>query len=141
MLRLLPQIPRMKSASLSSTALSRAGQNHRERWHTGCGFDSDVRCIIYARPTKSEIRWVQCLGRGLRKAQGKDKCLIFDHSGSVHRLGFPDDIEYDELRVKVTAWKNHLLSVTGKAGEKAEGMYILSLHEACRCLRLPEMRL
>ncbi|WP_228745891.1 hypothetical protein, partial [Klebsiella pneumoniae] len=21
------------------------------------GFDSDVRCIIYARPTKSEIRW------------------------------------------------------------------------------------
>ncbi|HAT3624656.1 TPA: DEAD/DEAH box helicase [Morganella morganii] len=61
------------------------------------GFDSDVRCIIYARPTKSEIRWVQCLGRGLRKAQGKDKCLIFDHSGSVHRLGFPDDIEYDEL--------------------------------------------
>lgn len=61
------------------------------------GFDSDVRCIIYARPTKSEIRWVQCLGRGLRTAKGKDKCLIFDHSGSVHRLGFPDEIEYDEL--------------------------------------------
>lgn len=64
------------------------------------GFDSDVRCIIYARPTKSEIRWVQCLGRGLRKAPGKDRCLIFDHSGSVHRLGFPDDIEYDELPSK-----------------------------------------
>jgi len=61
------------------------------------GFDSDVRCIIYARPTKSEIRWVQCLGRGLRSASGKDKCLIFDHSGSVHRLGFPDEIEYDSL--------------------------------------------
>jgi len=30
------------------------------------GFDEDVRCIIYARPTKSEIRWVQCLGRALR---------------------------------------------------------------------------
>ncbi|MEM8082464.1 helicase-related protein, partial [Morganella morganii] len=30
------------------------------------GFDSDVRCIIYARPTKSEIRWVQALGRALR---------------------------------------------------------------------------
>nr|ELR5039292.1 DEAD/DEAH box helicase [Providencia stuartii]ELR5082479.1 DEAD/DEAH box helicase [Providencia stuartii] len=64
------------------------------------GFDSDVRCIIYARPTKSEIRWVQCLGRGLRKAPGKDKCLIFDHSGSVLRLGFPDDIEYDDLSSK-----------------------------------------
>lgn len=61
------------------------------------GFDSDVRCIIYARPTKSEIRWIQCLGRGLRSADGKERCLIFDHSGSVHRLGFPDQIEYNEL--------------------------------------------
>lgn len=62
------------------------------------GFDSDVRCIIYARPTKSEIRWVQCLGRGLRPAPGKDKLLVLDHSGTVHRLGFPDNIEYDHLR-------------------------------------------
>ncbi|HAD5968627.1 TPA_asm: DEAD/DEAH box helicase [Salmonella enterica subsp. enterica serovar Typhimurium] len=61
------------------------------------GFDSDVRCIIYARPTKSEIRWLQCLGRGLRTAPGKEHCIIFDHSGTVHRLGFPEDIEYDEL--------------------------------------------
>ncbi len=61
------------------------------------GFDSDVRCIIYARPTQSEMRWIQCLGRGLRPAIGKDKCIIFDHSGTVHRLGFPDDIEYDYL--------------------------------------------
>ncbi|WGM05017.1 DEAD/DEAH box helicase [Arsenophonus nasoniae] len=61
------------------------------------GFDSDVRCIIYARPTKSEIRWIQCLGRGLRTAAGKDSCLIFDHSGTVDKLGFPDDIEYDDL--------------------------------------------
>ncbi|TDB57217.1 DEAD/DEAH box helicase, partial [Photorhabdus khanii] len=61
------------------------------------GFDSDVRCIIYARPTKSEIRWLQTIGRGLRTAPGKDACLVFDHSGSVHRLGYPDDIEYDEL--------------------------------------------
>jgi superfamily II DNA or RNA helicase len=64
------------------------------------GFDSDVRCIIYARPTKSEIRWIQCIGRGLRTAKGKDKCLVFDHSGTVHRLGFPDQIEYDELPSK-----------------------------------------
>lgn len=64
------------------------------------GFDSDVRCIIYARPTKSEIRWLQCIGRGLRTATGKANCLIFDHSGSVHRLGYPDCIEYDELPSK-----------------------------------------
>lgn len=61
------------------------------------GFDSDVRCIIYARPTKSEARWIQALGRGLRTAEGKEKCIILDHSGTVHRLGFPCSIEYDEL--------------------------------------------
>lgn len=70
------------------------------------GFDSDVRCVIYARPTKSEIRWLQALGRGLRKAQGKASCLIFDHSGTVHRLGFPDAIEYDELPTKSDGMKD-----------------------------------
>ena len=61
------------------------------------GFDSDVRCIIYARPTKSEARWIQCLGRGLRSAEGKERCIILDHSGTVHRLGYPCSIEYDDL--------------------------------------------
>lgn len=61
------------------------------------GFDSDVRCIIFARPTKSEIRWIQILGRGLRPAPGKDHCIIFDHTGTVHQMGYPDDIEYDYL--------------------------------------------
>lgn len=61
------------------------------------GFDSDVRCIIYARPTKSEIRWLQAIGRALRPAKGKERAIILDHSGTVHRLGFPEDIEYDDL--------------------------------------------
>lgn len=61
------------------------------------GFDSDVRCIIYARPTKSEARWIQCIGRGIRTADGKERCIILDHSGTVHRLGLPCSIEYDEL--------------------------------------------
>jgi DNA repair protein RadD len=30
------------------------------------GFDADVRCIIYARPTKSEMRWIQSIGRTIR---------------------------------------------------------------------------
>jgi superfamily II DNA or RNA helicase len=61
------------------------------------GFDSDVRCIIYARPTKSEARWLQCIGRGLRTAKGKETCIILDHSGTVFKLGLPCSIEYDEL--------------------------------------------
>ena len=39
------------------------------------GFDADVRCIILARPTKSEMLYVQMIGRGLRPATGKDYCI------------------------------------------------------------------
>lgn len=82
------------------------------------GFDSDVRAIIYARPTKSEIRWLQAIGRGLRTADGKDKCLIFDHSGSVIRLGFPDDIEYDELPSKSDGMKDASARAAQEKSEK-----------------------
>lgn len=61
------------------------------------GFDSDVRCIILATPTKSEIKMVQCVGRGLRTAEGKDYCLILDHSDTHERLGFVTDIHHEAL--------------------------------------------
>jgi superfamily II DNA or RNA helicase len=61
------------------------------------GFDADVRCIILARPTKSEILYTQMIGRGLRTASGKDHCLILDHSDTTIRLGFVTDIHYEEL--------------------------------------------
>ena len=61
------------------------------------GFDADVRCIILARPTKSEILYTQMIGRGLRTAKGKDHCLILDHSDSTLRLGFVTDIHHNEL--------------------------------------------
>mgnify|MGYP006267023245 CR=1 FL=1 len=61
------------------------------------GFDADVRCIILARPTKSEMLYVQMIGRGLRPAIGKDHCLILDHSDTTIRLGFVTDIHHDRL--------------------------------------------
>ena len=61
------------------------------------GFDADVRCIILARPTKSEILFTQMIGRGLRTAKGKDHCLILDHSDTTLRLGFVTDIKHDKL--------------------------------------------
>ncbi len=63
----------------------------------GAGFDSDVRCIIWARPTKSETVWMQGTMRGSRPANGKTECLLFDHSGTYLSLGDPADIEYFEL--------------------------------------------
>ena len=61
------------------------------------GVDWDVRCIILARPTKSEILYTQMIGRGLRTAEGKDHCLVLDHSDTTLRLGFVTDISYDRL--------------------------------------------
>ena len=69
------------------------------------GFDSDVRCIIYAKPTKSETRWIQSIGRGVRTAKGKHDCRILDHSGTVIRLGLPHTIEYNELFSDTDAFK------------------------------------
>lgn len=61
------------------------------------GVDLDVRCIILARPTKSEMLYVQMIGRGLRTADGKSDCLVLDHSDTTQRLGFVTDIHHHEL--------------------------------------------
>lgn len=68
--------------------------------NVGClttGIDWDVRCIILARPTKSEMLFVQMIGRGLRTADGKEDCLVLDHSDTTLRLGFVTDIHHDKL--------------------------------------------
>jgi DNA repair protein RadD len=61
------------------------------------GVDWDVRCIILARPTKSEILYTQIIGRGLRTAEGKQDCLVLDHSDTTLRLGFVTDIHHSKL--------------------------------------------
>lgn len=73
------------------------------------GVDWNIHCIILARPTKSEILFVQIIGRGLRTATGKDHCLILDHSDTHLRLGFVTDIHHSELddgRTRAKAEKN-----------------------------------
>ena len=68
--------------------------------NVGClttGVDWDVRCIIVARPTRSEMLFVQMIGRGLRTAEGKKDCIIIDHSDTHSTLGFVTDITHDTL--------------------------------------------
>jgi DNA repair protein RadD len=71
------------------------------------GTDWDVRCLILARPTRSEMLFVQIIGRALRTAPGKDYALILDHSDTTAKLGFVTDIHHDSLD-------------DGKAGAKAK---------------------
>ena len=59
------------------------------------GIDWDVRCIILARPTKSQMLFVQMIGRGLRTAEAKADCIVLDHSDTHERLGMVTDISFD----------------------------------------------
>jgi DNA repair protein RadD len=61
------------------------------------GLDLDIRCISDARPTRSRIRFVQTIGRGLRLAEGKDHLIILDHAGNHERLGLVTDIDFPHL--------------------------------------------
>jgi superfamily II DNA or RNA helicase len=61
------------------------------------GVDWDVRCLILARPTKSEMLYVQIIGRALRTAPGKADAIILDHSDTTLKLGFVTDIHHDRL--------------------------------------------
>lgn len=61
------------------------------------GVDWDVRCLILARPTRSEMLYVQIIGRALRIAEGKVDALILDHSDSTQKLGFVTEIHHEHL--------------------------------------------
>lgn len=59
------------------------------------GFDvPDTDGVILNRATKSEMFYVQMVGRGLRPAKGKTECIVLDHGGNTQRFGFVED--YDQ---------------------------------------------
>lgn len=54
------------------------------------GFDCpDIEFILLARPTKSLALYLQQVGRGLRKIEGKTNVMILDMVGLYNRFGFP----------------------------------------------------
>jgi len=58
------------------------------------GFDvPDVDCIVWCRPTKSPVLYVQGMGRGVRIAPGKTDCLVLDFTDTVERLGPVDAVK------------------------------------------------
>ncbi len=61
------------------------------------GIDWDVRCLIWACPTKSEMKYVQGSGRALRTADGKEYAIFLDHADNALRLGLVTDIHHDKL--------------------------------------------
>lgn len=55
------------------------------------GFDCpDIEFIQLARPTRSLVKYLQQVGRGLRPTEGKTNCIILDNVGSSNEFGLPD---------------------------------------------------
>lgn len=63
------------------------------------GFDNPrVDLVAILRPTASPGLYYQMVGRGLRKAEGKDYCLILDFGQNIERHGPIDEIEIKEKK-------------------------------------------
>ena len=52
----------------------------------------DIDLIVFLRPTKSPVLYVQSGGRGLRTAPNKDHCLVLDFARIVQTLGPINDV-------------------------------------------------
>jgi DNA repair protein RadD len=82
------------------------------------GFDvPDVDCIIWCRPTKSPVLYVQGMGRGTRIAPGKADCLVLDFTDTVERLG-PVDIIKGRAKVKRSGDQEGPYSICPDCGER-----------------------
>lgn len=81
------------------------------------GFDHPaLDCIVLARPTRSVSLYYQMLGRGVRLAPGKTKCVVMDYSGTVKQIGPIESIEVCKdvtgkwnVRTSTGWWHNRML--------------------------------
>lgn len=63
------------------------------------GFDCpDIEFIQLARPTRSLVKYLQQVGRGLRTTKNKQECVILDNVGMYARFGLPNARRH---------WKQH----------------------------------
>lgn len=53
----------------------------------------DIDCLVFMRPTKSPVLYIQCIGRGIRTAQDKQDCMVLDFGGVIDALGPIDAID------------------------------------------------
>ena len=77
------------------------------------GFDCpDIEFIQLARPTRSLVKYLQQVGRGLRITENKQDCIILDNVGMYSRFGLPDARRH---------WKYHFLGHEVEEEEPGRG--------------------
>lgn len=60
------------------------------------GYDEPgIECVLMARPTQSQLFYIQCVGRALRPAPGKTAALVLDFASNTHSLVQFADLDTD----------------------------------------------
>lgn len=69
-----------------------------------------ISCVIMARPTKSLVMYLQCVGRGMRICEGKTDMILLDHAGVYWEHGAVEEINNWTLdeNVKAVSEKNEI---------------------------------
>ncbi len=92
------------------------------------GFDvPQVDLLAMLRPTLSTGLYVQMVGRGTRKAEGKTNCLILDFAGNVRRHGPVDSVD---PKSKAAAKPGN---VAAKACPECDELVALNAYECPSC--------
>ena len=97
----------IKAVAIDSHTPANVRNEYIERFKDSCidvivnvdifseGFDCpDVGFVQMARPTLSLAKYLQQAGRGLRKTEGKETCVMIDNVGLCHVFGLPT-VEWD----------------------------------------------
>jgi len=57
--------------------------------------------VIFASPSKSRIRVLQSIGRGLRKAKGKDSAMLYDIADDFRKNGGKNNFTLNHLAERI----------------------------------------
>ena len=71
--------------------------------------------VIFASPSKSRVRVLQSIGRGLRKGKGKEECILYDIADDFRKNGFgKENFTYKHLaeRIKFYVDEDFTYSIT-----------------------------
>ena len=79
------------------------------------GFDYPaLDTIIVARPTMSLALFVQMVGRGIRKADGKERCALVDMCGNLQRFGKLEELRIEDDREYGWVLRNNKQILSGR---------------------------
>ena len=88
--------------------------------------------IVHLRPTLSKVLWGQSVGRGLRSAPGKEKCIIIDVSSNWSTFGPVEKLEWSlwSHRRSYMQFKNRFNWIgQQQEGEDGSDIYLLCKNE------------